>query len=239
MCVKVIWMTLSVRRTVWTVALCAAALSVAMSASAAITAKAVEKQMRTRLLEKWTCKNLKLKVTPYSSSARTRKGQFAEIRISADWAVRKGKHIKLVDVFVQAKDVQIDTKQMATKGKVVIKSRKYSKARVKLMETDVNRLLAMKKSSIQNLKCDFGNGLITFTGKYKLNIKLTGKLEIKNGYELHFIPTKASIGILGVPLGIVNRFLSNLNPIIDMREVPLKPRLKTLTIKPTYMTITG
>jgi len=144
-----------------------------------------------------------------------------------------------VDFSMSARDVQIDVNELVKRKKLRVVNSGSTSAHVKLMEADVNRLLAMKKTPIQNLKVDFGNGDLTFTGKYQVNIKLTGTVEIKNGYELHFKPTQASIGILGVPIGIVNKFLGSLNPVMDMRKLPLQPKLKSLKITPTYMEVIG
>jgi len=213
-------------------------LAMCTAACAALTAASVERIIRGRIAEKWTTKDLKVRVVPYTSAARTRKGQFAQIKISAASAVRKGKHIKVVGLAITAKGVQIDTRKLA-KNDFDILSRKSGTLRAKFYEADINKLLARKKSSIDGLRADFGDGVITFMGKYGLNIKLTGTIDIKKGYELHFRPTRASIGILGVPLGIVNKFLAKLNPIIDMREVPLKPKLKSLKITPKYISVSG
>lgn len=125
------------------------------------------------------------------------------------------------------------------KSDIVVQSQKKSSFRAKLMETDVNKLLALKKTPIENLKADFGPGTVTFAGKYKLNIKLTGTLEIKKGYELHFKPTGAKVGAVGIPTGIINQFMSKLNPIFDTREIPLKPKLKAIKVTEKYIEITG
>ncbi|MBP8950881.1 MAG: DUF2993 domain-containing protein [Armatimonadetes bacterium] len=220
------------------ISLCIVALAAGV-AWAAISVAMAEKVLRTKIDENWTTKNLKITVKPYSSEARTQKGQFAYLAMSADWAEEKEDKVKLVDFSMSARDVQIDVNELVKRKKLRVVNSGSTSAHVKLMEADVNRLLAMKKTPIQNLKVDFGNGDLTFTGKYQVNIKLTGTVEIKNGYELHFKPTQASIGILGVPIGIVNKFLGSLNPVMDMRKLPLQPKLKSLKITPTYMEVIG
>ena len=215
-------------------------LAIAASAAwAAISAASAEKVLRAKIDEDWKTHNLRVTVKPYSSDARTQKGQFAYLAMAADWAEEKEDKVKLVDFSMSAKDVQIDVNELVKRKKLRVVNSGATTANVRLMESDVNRLLAMKKTAIENLKVDFGNGELTFTGKYKVNIKLTGTIEIKNSYELHFKPTQASIGILGVPIGIVNKFLGSLNPVVDMRKLPLQPKLKTLKITPTYMQVIG
>ena len=65
-------------------------------AYAAVTAADVRGKLQKKIEEKWTAKKLKVQVTPYRSSARTRKGQFKLIKVSADSAERKGKRIRIV-----------------------------------------------------------------------------------------------------------------------------------------------
>ncbi len=210
-----------------------------VTAFAAVSARDIEQKLRTQVAQKWSTSGLSIKVTPYASQARTNKGQFAEVKLAADVAERKDKHIRIVDLSISAKDVSLDLPALLQHNDVTVRSRKLGSCHVKLMETDVNRLLTLKKTAIDNLHADFGNGAITFAGKYRFNIKLTGTLFVKNGYEVHFKPTQASIGVLGVPAGIVSMFLSRLNPIIDMRDVPLQPQLKSISITPRFIQFTG
>lgn len=231
---------MAARRTLIASALAGLLLTALMvAAHAGITAAIVEQKLREKIAERWTTENLVVKVVPYSSQARTDKGQFAQIYLSASAARRRDKHIRVVDLMIDARDVDLDLNALMHENDVTIQSRKLGSCAVKLLLADVNRLLAMKKTPIENLRCEFGNGNITFLGKLVFNIKLTGSLWIKDGYEIHFKPTQASIGILGVPIGIVNRFLAHLNPIINMREVPLQPKIKKIKITPKQIEVTG
>jgi hypothetical protein len=208
-------------------------------AACAVTAKDVENKLRAKVTEKWHTDNLRVTVVPYDSQARTNKGQFAKIFVAADAAQQKEKHIRIVEFEISAKDVDLDLDALMNHNEVTVQSEKLSSCHVKLMKDDVNRLLALKDTPIENLRAEFGNNEITFSGKYHFNIKLTGTLEVKNTYEIWFKPTQASIGILSIPTGIVNQFLSKMNPIVDMRDVPLRPRIKVINIRPTYIGFGG
>jgi len=205
----------------------------------AISASDVQSRLRAKIDEDWYTKNLRVTVVPYDSQARTDRGQFAKVFLAADSAQHKSKGIRIVELSIAATDVDIDVAALVQNHKVVVQNQKLGSCHVKLLEDDVNKLLALKKTAIQNLRADFGNGTITFTGKYKFNIKLTGTLEVRDGYEIWFKPTQASIGVLGIPVGIVNQFLAKMNPIIDMREVPLQPKVKVINIRPDYIGFAG
>jgi hypothetical protein len=229
-------MTKSVLRVVMGVALLAA---VATMAFAALTAQDVENKLRTKMLSKWTAKNLKLDVVPYPSQARTDKGQFSSITLKADSAEDMKQHIKITDVLINVRDVDLDLAKLWKSNEVVVQSRKLGSCHVKLMETDVNRLLALKHTPIENLRADFGPGLITFTGKYRFNVKLAGTLSVRNRQEIWFEPTQASVGVVGIPAGIVKQFLSKLNPLIDMVDVPLQPQIKSIQVTESAILLTG
>lgn len=220
-------------------ALVGVALILATAAFAAVTKDLVLQILKAKIDDNFKTSNAKYVITPHSSSARTAKGQFAFMSISADWAEDRDAHFKLTDVYVSAKNVQLDAAALTRDRKIRVLSREMGKCRVRLYETDVNRALSLKDTPIQNLKADFGTGTVTFTGKYTVNIKLTGRLEIRNRSEIWFVPTQASIGILGVPIGIVNKFLGSLNPVIDMRDLPLEPTIKSITVTPAYIDVTG
>jgi hypothetical protein len=205
----------------------------------AVSASEVQSRFRAKVDEDWYAKNLRITVVPYDSQARTDRGQFAKVFLAADAAQHKTKGIRVVELSIAATDVDIDVAALVQHHKVVVQSRKLGSCHVKLLEDDVNKLLSMKKTPIENLRADFGNGTITFTGKYKFNIKLTGTLEVHNGYEIWFKPTQASVGVLGIPVGIVNQFLAKMNPIIDMREVPLQPMVKVINIRPDSIGFAG
>ena len=222
------------------VVLLSVGLLLALAAGAfALSASEIEQRLRAKIDEDWYTKNLRITVIPYDSQARTDRGQFAKVFLAADAAQHKTKGIRVVELSIAATDVDFDVAALVQNHRVVIQSRKLGSCHVKLLEDDVNKLLALKKTPIQNLRADFGDGTITFSGKYKFNIKLTGTLEVRNDYEIWFKPTQASIGVLGVPVGIVNQFLAKMNPIIDMREVPLQPRVKVINIRPGSIGFAG
>jgi hypothetical protein len=214
-------------------------LGVAAMALAALSAKDVESKLRAKFNSKWTAKNLSLKVVPYPSQARTDKGQFSEISLKADSAENKRQHIRIVDILVNVRDVDLDLGALWKNNEVVVQSRKLGSCHVKLLEEDVNRLLALKHTPIENLRADFGPGAITFTGKYRFNVRLAGTLSIRNAQEIWFEPTQASIGVVGIPAGIVKQFLSKLNPLVDMADVPLQPRLRSIQVTDRSIVITG
>jgi hypothetical protein len=201
----------------------------------AVTAQDVENRLRAKITKDWSVNNLRVTVVPYDSQARTDKGEFAKVFVAADSAEQKRKHIRIVEFRIESTNVDIDLAGLLKHNDVTIQSQHLETCHVKLLETDVNKLLALKKTPIKDLRADFGTNQITFTGRYQFNVKLTGTLEVRKGYEIWFKPTKASVGVLGIPVGIVNQFLAKMNPIIDLRDVPLQPRVKVINIRPDYI----
>ncbi|MCX7599260.1 MAG: LmeA family phospholipid-binding protein, partial [Armatimonadetes bacterium] len=114
----------------------------------------------------------------------------------------------------------------------------------KLSEDDLNRALQLKDDMpIKNVRAELSNGLITFTGTYQLGwghrLLLSGKLVPKNRYEIHFVPTKATVNGIPIPAGPLRNLLNKLNPLLDMAEVPLKPEVRSIKIYSGILEVQG
>ncbi|MCE5216469.1 DUF2993 domain-containing protein [bacterium] len=224
-----------IRYRLWLPLLVGLLAALAATSAYAVTAQDVENKLRAKITKDWSVSNLRVTVVPYDSQARTDKGEFAKIFVAADAAEQKRKHIRIVEFRIESSNVDIDLAGLLKHNDVTVQSQHLDTCHVKLLETDVNKLLALKKTPIKDLRADFGTNQVAFTGRYQFNVKLTGTLEVRKGYEIWFKPTKASVGVLGIPVGIVNQFLAKMNPIIDLRDVPLQPKVKVINIRPGYI----
>ncbi len=212
-----------------------------------VTPEGIRNRMSNKLREKWDFKNLVIKVVPYQNPAYTQQGRFAAVVLSADSMTRRGKGITVREVYIKGFDVTFNVAKMYASAGFhsddMIRSRARAVFHVKMMETDTNKLLAMKKTPVKNLHVDFGNNQLSFTGTYKLlfgnKLKMVGKLQIKDKHLLNFVPTHASVNGVPLPTGPLKQVLGKLNPLIDTYTVPLKPRIDTVTIKDTYILIKG
>ncbi len=212
-----------------------------------VTPEGVRNRLSNKFRAGWDCKNLVIKVIPYQNEAYTRQGRFQSVVISADAMIRQGKGIAVRDIYVKAFDVVFDINKLYSSDprdpEIVLKSRKRTVLRAKLMETDTNKLLALKKTPIRNLKVDFGNNKLTFTGIYKLvfgnSLKMVGKLQVKDKHVINFVPLAAWVNRVPLPVGPLKQVLSKLNPLVDSYMIPLKPKIDKLTITDKYILIEG
>ena len=181
-------------------------------------------------------------VQPDPNPNRASSGWFKLIAVTADAIQRRG--VKLAPVIIKVWDVHIDLNKFLSKGKLVC----YAKGRdyyfAKLSEADLNRALRLKKNMpIKNVKAYLRDGRIIFTGVYHLafghRLRLEGKLVPKKGSEVHFIPTRASVNGIPIPAGPLRLLMRKLNPLLDMKNVPLHPTVRSIVIRNGYLTISG
>ncbi len=221
--------------------LVAGALTLAASDPAQIAA-AVRRAIYNKMTSHWKCTNLRVVVQNYSDSSKARQGWFRYIEVSADAIERRG--VRLAPASVKAWDVHLDLPTLLNRGKLVCYYRSKTHYYCKLSEADLNRALRLKKNMpIKNVHAYLRDGRIIFTGIYHLamghKIRLEGKLVPKNKYQVHFVPTRASVNGVPIPAGPLRVLLRKLNPLLDLRDVPLKPEVKSVVIKRGYLTVSG
>ncbi len=207
----------------------------------AVTPTKVQDKMVRIIKQKWTCKNLKIKVVPFDNDSMTQAGRFQAIVFRADSISRK--HITVAPIYVKAFDVTIDIYALFYKDKIRTTKRKKTVVEARMSETNLNKLLKMKDMPIKNPHVDFGDNILTFTGEYAAvfghRLLMEAKLQIVDHRKINLIPTKVRVNGIPLPSGPVRSLLSKVNPLLDMSEVPLQPKLDTITITPTHIIMKG
>lgn len=206
----------------------------------AITADQVAKRITNKINSKWQTTALSVKVVPYDDT-ETNKGRFRQIDVTARAVIVRD--VKLSPISISATDVTLDLDKLVRENQVVSTRRRAGHFSTHVSERDLNLALAHKKTPIQNLACQLGVGTITFTGTYKLglgaNLKLEGRLECPDHYQVNFIPTRAAVSGVPLPAGPLKTVLSKLNPLLDLRKIPMSPRIERLIVTPSGISMSG
>jgi hypothetical protein len=144
---------------------------------------------------------------------------------------------------VKAFDVTLDTHQLFSKDNIRTTRRKNTIIKAEISEKDINTLLEMKDMPVDNPHIDFCNGKLIFTGKYQAifghSLRMEAKLQVQNKRKINLVPTKVTVNGIPLPAGPVRTLLSKVNPLLDLNEVPLTPKIESLTIKPDRVEIKG
>jgi hydroxypyruvate isomerase len=138
--------------------------------------------------QKWTCKNLKIKVVPFHNDSMTQAGRFQAIVFRADSISRK--HITVAPIYVKAFDVTIDIYALFYKDK--IRTTKRKKTVVDIL-TFTGEYAAV-----------FGHHLL-----------MEAKLQIVDHRKINLVPTKVKVNGIPLPSGPVRSLLSKVNPLLD------------------------
>jgi len=214
---------------------------VATIAYGAVSAEGVRNRISSKIKEKYKVKNLVIKVVPFRSDYWTQRGRFRSIVVSADRVERKG--IAICDAYTKAFDVTLDIDELYKEGEVETKSRKKTVFTGRIYREDLNKLLALKKTPIENLAVEFENNKLVFIGTYRFgfghNLRMIGQLKVEDHRTVHFVPTAASVNGIPLPSGPLRLMLNKLNPLIDFQTLPLKPRIDRIEIKDNYILIKG
>lgn len=217
-------------------------LCLASSVLGDYTVGQIEAKLREKIEERWDCTGLKIDFETYSDAGKLQQGWFKLVSISATSATRRG--VRLAPVVTKVWDVRLDLNRLFRSDEVVCLKYGRRYYYTKLSEDDLNRALRLKDDMpIKNVRAELSNGLITFTGTYQLGwghrLLLSGKLVPKNRYEIHFVPTKATVNGIPIPAGPLRTLLNKLNPLLDMAEVPLKPEVKSIKIYSGILEVQG
>ncbi len=207
----------------------------------AVTPQKVEDKMANIIQSRWTCKNLVIKAIPFQNDTLTQQGRFQAIVFQADSIYRKG--ITVAPVYIKAFDVTVDTYQLFYKNTVRTPKRQKTIIDAKISESDLNKLLVMKEMPIKEPQVKFGNGKLTFTGKYTAmfnhNLLMEAKLQVEKNSKVNLVPTKVSVNKVPLPAGPVKSLLSKINPLLDTSDMPLEPRFSTIIITPKFIELKG
>lgn len=206
----------------------------------ALAPEQVAARLRSKMNSQFKTSNLQVKVVPYSE-ADSAKGRYKLISVKATSVIIED--VRLAPVDIQATDVTLDLNKLTRSNRVVTLHRGGDRVVTRVTERDLNLALAHKDIPIQNLKVQLSNGLLIFTGTYRLglgaNLRLEGALECPDKYKINFIPKRASVSGVPLPAGPLRTLMSKLNPMIDMRKVPLSPRVHSIRISGGQLVLNG
>ena len=231
------------RLPVWHLLLGAVALLAVATVVAygAVSAEGVRNRISQKIRGRFNVDNLVVNVVPFASDYWTRQGRFKSIVVSADKIERKS--IAIRQAYTKAFDVTLDLRELYEERDIVTKSRKKTVFSGRIYQKDLNRLLALKESPIEDLKVDFQDSKLVFTGVYRFafghRLRMVGKLKLEDHRKVSFIPTTASVNGIPLPAGPLRHLLKKLNPLIDFQTIPLKPSVDKIEIKQDYILIKG
>jgi hypothetical protein len=200
----------------------------------AVTAGDVAQRLREKITGTgWEVQNLEITVVPYSDRD-TNAGRFRTITVRADYAAQAG--IAMRPMYVKGADVVLDMgKLFGPEFTVDTKYRGQTEIYVVLYENDLNKGLRLAQKVVPDLTATLQSGLITLTGTYKFvmgnKFRMSGKLQVVDGSRINFVPTAAKVNGIPIPVSGVKILLSRLNPILDLSEVIMQPRLTSLTVE--------
>ncbi len=207
------------------------------------TDEQVRQKLSAKIAERWKCSDLDIELYPYSDPGRQGTGWYKYAAIKATDAVHPS-GVRMAPISIEVWDVHLSLSKLFQSNQVVVLSKSAERYLMRLSETDLDRAAKLKHDMpIQNVKVELQNGVVVFTGVYKLvfghNLYLAGKLQVKNREEVHFVPIKASVNGIPIPAGPLRVLMNKLNPIIDTADVPLHPLLRDVKVEDGYVTLSG
>lgn len=215
------------------------AVLLAVSVAWAMTPDQVAGRIRNQITEAWQVSNLRVAVTPHPGNQGA-SGAYRQIMVTADSVTIDG--VKLTGVTMGADNPVLDLAKLRA-NQIALKSASGNTIRARIGESELNKALVYKKNTIQNLKVKVGQGSIVFTGTYKYgvatNLRLEGRLETPDGYRINFVPTRGSVGGVPLPVAVLRKVLAKMNPLIDLKTVPLSPKLNKLIVEPGCIQLVG
>ncbi len=227
------------RRSILAMTLVALVATTAMLAYATVTVEGVRNRISQKIRLKFKVENLVIKVVPFESDSWTQQGRFQSIVVAADKIHRKG--IAIRNIHIKAFDVVLDIKELYGDGDIKTKSRQKTVFSGRAYKDDLNKMLALKKSPIENLRVDFENNKLVFTGKFRFafghNLRMVGELRVEDHRKINFVPTAVSVNGIPLPAGPLRSMLSKLNPLIDFANIPLQPKVDEIKVEKDYILI--
>jgi hypothetical protein len=208
------------------------------SVAGAVTATDVEQRLRNEITSAWKVQNLEVSVAPYSQAYSDR-GLFKSVMVRAEVADIAG--IVVRPVYVKAMDVTFDMPLMLGRDPAIrTKSRGQTAINLVLYEKDLNEGLRRAQKVVPDLTATLAGGQITLTGTYKFiwgnKFRMTGKLSVPDGYRINFVPTAAKVNGIPIPVSGVKLLLSKLNPLLDLSDVIMQPKVTAITIEDGKLT---
>ncbi|HEY3397291.1 MAG TPA: DUF2993 domain-containing protein [Armatimonadota bacterium] len=212
-----------------------------------VTVQAVAQQIETKMRSSFELTNPRIEVVPFDDDSYTQQGRFQWIALSADLV--KQENVSSRDFFFKVYDVTLNLDHLFAERILVDKlSSGRSVISARIDETDMNAAIAhgsnwTRNSSIDDMRIEFLDGAVRFTGKYKAffgsDLEMLGTLSVTDDQAVNFNPTAAKINSIPLPAGPLKGLLKKLNPIFNFNKVPLQPTIETVTVRPGYILLRG
>ncbi len=95
--------------------------------------------------------------------------------------------------------------------------------------------------NVKDLDVMLGEGVIVVTAKVQslisVGIEATGKLVAANGAMIEFLPTSVRVAGFGAPSRLVESVLSQINPLLDLSDLPIPITVTSIEVRPDGITI--
>ena len=224
-------------------ALIASSLAVALLATApvlAVTLTQVKNGIIRCMNKDFKCTNLQVTLVPFNDQALTDQGRFEAIKITMDKAEFEG--VLMHDLFLKAYDVTVHLPTLFDRTKLFTTQCKRTDISATLNESELNEAFKTKDMPIQNFKVKFNNGKLEVTGNYRLvwgnNLKMIARLDPKDD-GVHLVAEKLWVNGLAIPVGQIKKVLDRMNPLIDIGQLPFKPRVDKIEINADTVSVSG
>ena len=132
-------------------------------------------------------------------------------------------------------DLDLPTPVLQIKPQIYLPEGTVGNVSAVITAADIEAYLQKKRpGGVTDISVKAENGLLTVVGMTKMLVPVQvgaeGKLEFSGG-KLNFIPTRAEVGGVKMPDGLVRERLSEVNPIIDTTGYPVEATLRSLELK--------
>jgi hypothetical protein len=136
------------------------------------------------------------------------------------------------------KDIRYDLWKAIWRRKLEIIRVGKSSAEARLTADGLTKMVAPRVTQVEDLRLTFGYGEITVSGYVRrgvrIPVRLTCSLEPAGG-KVFLVDPKAHVSIVPVPAFIVDRLMSDINPVVDLnqgRQGPFAFAIRQLLITP-------
>jgi hypothetical protein len=72
-----------------------------------------------------------------------------------------------------------------------------------------------------------------------LPAQIRGKVEVRDGTRLNFMPDGAELGPLGIPQTALDVALAILNPVVDLKDLPFGMTIQEFVLRPGELEMAG
>lgn len=131
-------------------------------------------------------------------------------------------------------DVDLPSPVLQIKPQVYLPEGTVANIDATISAADIEAYLAKKQpGGVTGIEVKAEDGFLTLTGYTKLlvmvQIGAQGKLQFSDG-RLNFMPTRAEVGGVKMPEGLIKERLDQVNPIIDLTGYPLEANVRSIEI---------